>query len=679
VTIPRWISQRPTSRAFVAIGVIVLAVLGVVYGEQQRWPWLSKPMAQGMTKLLHREVSFDAAHGEPGRAQFQFLGSFQMWAPDLSVASPGWSNKPFLVRAKGSWLRMRYADIWRAWRGGGLQIEGLQADELDAHLERLADGRSSWLFNQAPDVTLPDDQTERPWLKGLAVQYLALGRGRIAYDDAPLQLSSLSEVKIGISGPRTREESTQPLTKGLSVITIGRLKGATLTLNATSPDLMPWLFGGARAAWPLRADLRVGSTRVRFQGTVDGFSQQSDVIGNLVTSGDSLATMAGLLGLTLPTTGPVDVRAVVHHRGLVTDIVVQSLRVGSSRLHGAFQLDRSGKLPMLAGRLQGQRLALVDLGPAIGVQPVSGASAAARTRVLPDRPFNLPALANMDANVLMDIDVLDLNTEFVKPLAPLQGHLTLRNAILRIDKISTRTARGSLKGWVELDGRQTTVAKWKTDLSLADVQLQEWVPALAPIGRAPFLSGRLDGRVQLTGVGRSTAAILADLDGNIQARLRQAQLSHLGIELAGIDVAQALGVYIKGDDALPLQCARADILAKRGVLVPKVMVVDTTDSTVGVRGSVSLVDETLKLDVAVAPKDVSLLALRMPLKVRGTLANPVVSLDPKPLGVKAAVALGLGLAVGPAAVLIALVDGGDRETAQALDKACAQDRLSLIP
>ena len=134
----------------------------------------------------------------------------------------------------------------------------------------------------------------------------------------------------------------------------------------------------------------------------------------------------------------------------------------------------------------------------------------------------------------------------------------------------------------------------------------------------------------MKGSGRSTAEILGSLDGQIKAHMRNASISHLAIEAGGLDIAQALGVLIKGDDSLKIQCNIIDLTVKRGLIQPKLLVLNTSDSTMWIDGLISLKTEAMGLKAIVAPKDFSPLTLRAPIKVEGTLSDPSVSIESVP-------------------------------------------------
>ena len=179
----------------------------------------------------------------------------------------------------------------------------------------------------------------------------------------------------------------------------------------------------------------------------------------------------------------------------------------------------------------------------------------------------------------------------------------------------------------------------------------------------------MSGQAKVVGQGKSTAAILGSLGGTVRMQLRDASVSHLMIEAAGLDIAQALGVMIKGDDALPIDCAVADLGAEKGVLRPRVLVLDTRDSTVWSEGSLSLANEALDLRLLVSPKDFSPLALRTPVHVRGSFADPAISVEKGPLAARVGAAALLAL-LNPLAAVIPFFDTGSSDDAQRGAQAC---------
>ncbi len=227
----------------------------------------------------------------------------------------------------------------------------------------------------------------------------------------------------------------------------------------------------------------------------------------------------------------------------------------------------------------------------------------------------------MNANVVIEVGTFDSGTDILEPLHPARAHLLLADGVLTIADFLGMTAQGKLAGYLQLDGR-TDKALWTADLRLLGVDLAQWLRLKRSGNAPPYLSGKLDGSVKVKGSGRSAAEILGSLDGDVRMHMRDAAISHLAIEAAGVDLAQALGVMIKGDEALEIRCNVADLDVIKGVARPKVVVLNTDVTTIWIDGTASLQDETLDLRAVVSPKNFSPLTLRTPVHVKGTLQQP---------------------------------------------------------
>jgi len=485
-------------------------------------------------------------------------------------------------------------------------------------------------------------------------------------------------------GPATAESvRLAPDERGLRLKATGQYRDLPVRIDLRTSGVLAFLGEGGETSQPLSLRAIVGRAEVAFDGTTRDPLHFTGLKGRFRLSGQSLANVGDALGITLPTTPPF-----TTHGTLVKDVdvwkaVFEAASIGSSRLNGAFTYDKRPKVPLLSGRLGGSRLVLADLGPAVGTPPPgSGAAKAAAAhdgRVIPDKRFDLPSLRAMNANVVVDIGTFDPGTDILEPLHPARAHLLLADGVLTIADFVGATAQGRLEGYVQLDGR-TDKALWTADLRLLGVNLAQWLRLKRSGNAPPYLSGKLDALVKVKGTGRSTAEILGTLAGDLRMHMREAAVSHVAVEAGGIDVAQALGVLVKGDDALPILCNVADLDIAQGVATPKVFVVNTRDSTIWIDGTVSLRDETLDLRAVVSPKDFSPMSLRTPIHVKGTFAQPRVSLEIGKLAGKAGAA-GLLALLNPLAALIPFIDPGAQAKAAENDAECANlvRSLGVIP
>jgi AsmA family protein len=265
--------------------------------------------------------------------------------------------------------------------------------------------------------------------------------------------------------------------------------------------------------------------------------------------------------------------------------------------------------------------------------------------------------------------MFDPGTDVIEPLRPAKAHLLLADGVLTISNFEGRTAQGSLLGYLQLDGRKNQ-ALWTADMRLRSVDLAQFLRQKRSGDAPPYLSGKLDALMKVKGSGRSAAEILGSLDGDLRLHMRNAAISHLAVEAMGIDVAQALGMVVKGDAALPILCNIADLDIENGVARPKVFIVNTGDSTVWIDGTLSFRDESLDLRAVVAPKDFSPLTLRTPVLVQGTLGDPKVSVEMGRLAGKAGAAALLAL-LHPLAAIIPFIDPGSNEDARNAGAECA--------
>ncbi len=687
----------------IGVALLVLAaglVLLIGACEWAGWPFLAGPAERATSRLLERRVQWSPMPGAAESPRLHLIGALSVKAPRIEIGAPAWSREPYFLRADDVDLRITYGALWRAWRGEPLDIAALRARTLDLRAERRIDGSASWQFGAA--AARPNRAATAAW-RLPRIGALAVDAGTLRLDDAPFELTldaslRLDEVAAARAGTRASggqaasasasppAASPSPAVpagaRGLVISAHGRYRGLPVNAGAASVGLQPLLGSdGVARPVPVAMRLRVGRAGFGFQGTVTDPLHLTGLTGSFGAAGPSLAAVGDPLGVTLPSTGAFALRGRLAKTGEVWNVVTDDATVGASRLEAALTYDTGPDVPVLAGRVGGARFLLVDLLPALGVAtvpivapvpldapppPTRLAPRPAGARTLPDREFDLPSLRAMDADVQLAFDRAELGRLFALPLQPLQAHLGLRGGRLTIDHIDARTADGSLAGTVTLDATAET-ARWTSDLRWNGVRLERWLNQPRRDPPSPYITGRLNGGAKLQGQGRSTAQILGSLDGNVWSTLADGRLSHLAIEAAGLDVAQALGVMVSGDKLLAIDCAIVDLEARHGVLRPRTMVVDTSDSTLWMDGSLSLANESLDLRAIVHPKDFSPMTLRSPLHVRGSFSQPEVSVERGTIAAKLAASALLAL-VNPLAALIPLVDTGDPSAAP---PACA--------
>ena len=644
------ILKKSRWRLFGASALIV-AVVSFGVCEYLGWPFLGGPMQRWLSTALQRTVRLSADPTASPTVRIQLLGGLDITTAYLAISSPEWSTAPHLMVARDARMTLDYSDLWRASRGQPLHIRQLRAAQFDGQLERLADGRASWQFGNTRSK--PDSAVHLPTFGQLQV-----GTGSLRYRDAPLALDL--NAKFSLVDGSGRDAGT----RGLTAQGHGVYRKLPLEMTLHTAGVLPVIADdGATLSLPVMFKVSFGRAQLSFDGTATDLLHFTALAGHFAMQGPSLAAVGDPVQVTLPTTAPFHAQGTLSKQGTVWHAVLDRMEIGESRLAGRFSYDRGTRVPLLTGRLTGSKLLLADLGPALGA-PVRGdhalspepAPRAGAGRVLPDRPFDLPTLRAMDADVEVKIAKVDLGSRVLEPLQPLRTHLRLQDGVLTLRDLDARMGQGQLAGTLALDGRGVQ-ALWTADLRWTGVRLERWIHQARDDHAPPYISGRLNGEARVAGQGKSTAAILAHLSGGVRMQLLDGSISHLGVEAAGLDIAQGLGVYLKGDDALVIQCTVADVVAEQGVLRPRVVVMDTRDSTLFLDGSLSLATEALDLRVVVTPKDFSPLALRTPLHLRGTFDQPRVALDKRKLAERLGASAVLAF-INPLAALIPMFDIG---------------------
>jgi AsmA family protein len=653
-------SRRSTAfKLAVGIGTVVGAL---AIGELSGWPFLRAPVESRLNQMFAVPVTLE------GRFRTRLIVNPHLAVERITVGAGGGVEVPHLLQARNFDVRWRWTDLWRARQGKTLRIRSLQASHIDVHAVRHSSGEASW--NVVPPSSGPAISGRAP-APMPEIERLVLQQGDVAFKDDLLKITLQAHIQQANDRADTLPWKAEAR---------GLYRGAPVKLTAQASADLPLLLQSDSnpPLMPINLSGQIGSTMFAFDGVAGALWAGQGVNGQLKVSGESLQESAAPLGVTLPATPPYSIDAHVVRQGARWFVVTDSAKVGSSELLVSMVFDTAATPPRLSGRLGGKRLALADLGPAVGAnQPPH-----TRGRVLPDEPFNLPRLNQMDANVVIDLHQLDFGTPNLAPVRNLKGHLTLQNNRLAITDLSARLAGGEVSGSTSL-AVGGEVPQWEAALRLAQVDLDTWIRGLsrgaaqAKNGPQPdprsYMSGTMGASANLKGHGSSVAEILGNANGRLQVQVSDGKISQLVTEAAGLDVAQALGMLIQGDKSLKLRCAAVDAVVTGGVVKSRNAVLDNADSTLRLQGGASFKTEALHLRLVSEPKDFSPLSLRSPVTVTGSFAQPTLGIESKGLITRIAGALALG-SVAPPAALLAFMDTGSGEdfapcTAQMATKA----------
>jgi uncharacterized protein involved in outer membrane biogenesis len=257
----------------------------------------------------------------------------------------------------------------------------------------------------------------------------------------------------------------------------------------------------------------------------------------------------------------------------------------------------------------------------------------------------------MDADVAFKANHIDIP---ILPFDRLETKLTLDAGTLKLQPAVIRIGEGTVRTNLSLYGSETPV-RVDVDTRIERVNIREF---LRGSRFAQETVGTLGGRAQLRATGTSVAQILGSADGEVFAVMAGGKISHLMIELAGLDIAEALGAAVKGDKPITIRCIVADLPAQQGVFTTRTLIFDTTDTIVQGNGTINMREETADLTLIPLPKDFSPLSLRNPIRIQGTFADPSIFTDPAGLGVNTTIKKIVNAVLTPVIGLLPPIDEG---------------------
>lgn len=630
---------RPWRTAFLVL-LLLLVILILVFD----WNWFKKPLERAVRQSTGREF---AIRGDLD-VDLGFVPTIS--AEGIYFGNADWAKQPEMASVRHLEIDLALRDLLH----GELVFPRIHLQQPRLRIERDAQGRGNWQFD-----TAEDKDPEAP-SRTILVRDLHIVDGELSVHEVQQQTDLRLELA---SGERDAEQERAPLLAQGQ----GRYRGFPFELKARIDSPLDL----SDAEHPYRLDLRAraGGTRAQLDGALASPLQLEDFDLHLALSGTNLAQLYPLVGVALPETPPYKLDGRVGRSGEVWSYNKMSGTVGDSDVAGDVSVDLGGERPMLRAALVSKRLDLDDLAGFLGATPATGEGEAAsaeqrqdaqaqarRSRVLPDHPYDLSKLKAMDADASLaaaNIETPDL------PIDSLKVHLKLDDGLLRLDPLELGVADGNIKGTLQFNARAEPIAV-ETKLKARALELSELAPDVALMEEAV---GRLSGSVDLRGRGASVAQILGGASGELGAVVGKGQVSNLLIELAGLDIAEALRYFLGKDRKIELRCAYADFGVENGLMSTRAFAVDTTDTVLHGDGNINLKDETLALRIVPQPRDRSPISLRSPLIIGGTFKDPSFRPQGGPLLLRGAAAAAL-FAIAPPAALLALIETGPGEDAQ---------------
>lgn len=552
-------------------------------------------------------------------------------ANDIVIGNAEWGKDPIMAQIK----RVEFTISIPKLIVGRLSFPEISLSDFHLALEVNKDGMPNFFIGKA------GKQREFPYIGSLSID-----NGTFTFRD-PMSNTDLSLVINTLAAAKGEQDTM------VEAIGKGKFRGMETKLRFRGGALLA--LRRADQPYPIKMTLKVGMTKASIDGTLlDPLHLKNEKV-NFVLEGSDLAELYAITDVPFPPTPAYKLAGYLTHTGNIWTFEHIEGKVGKSDLTGDLSVDHSKIPQLITGNLESRSLELKDLsgfiGASIGKKP--------HDRVLPTIPFNLEKIRAADADVLFKGD--KIITENL-PIEKMDTHLIIKDGTMKLAPLDFEIAGGKLVTAITMDGRGSHIIT-HADITAKGLHLDQLITPPKPIASK---QGIIGGRAKLDATGDSISQMMGTANGEAALIVDGGTISELTLRLSNLDFANSFLLLVGGDKNVPIQCMVANFKAVEGDFKVQDLVLDTPKVNITGDGNVNFADESLHLRLVSQSKGFSLISLRGPILVTGTLIKPKFKADTKKVATRGAAAVGLAAVTIPVAGLIPLLDFGDKK-----DSNCA--------
>ncbi|WP_165321863.1 AsmA family protein [Rhizorhabdus phycosphaerae] len=501
---------------------------------------------------------------------------------DLTIPQADWAGP-------GSTVAIRQADFGvslPALLTGRARLRDVRVDGMRLDFVRSADGRESWKGVKAKASSASGS--------GPMIDGLSIADGRLIYRDAKRD--------------RTLNAALTVDSGGLKLDGSGTVLGAPVRMTASGPTVT------GTSPWPFQADIAGAALTMRAKGRMDRPLDIRHMALTVSARAANLSYVDAIIEAGLPRTQPVRLAAQARRDG--TDWAVTALNgnIGRSHIAGGATIRKRDGRSIIEGDVYSRQFDFDDLSDARGRAIAAAKRAKAGPRVFPDTAIDLHNVARTDGRLTLKAD--KLLWPGPSPFRSLSGTLDLQHSLLRIDDLKLGLSHGTMAGSFRVDQRSGRPVMTMA-LHLNNGRLTDFAPNTQ-------VDGRLDGRLRLTGTGRTIRAAIARSNGQIGIVARNGALPARTAALLGQDLLK--GLTLDKAKQASLRCAIVRLEVRGGMATANPILIDTTRARTDISGSVNLNGEHMMLTMRGTGKQDSALKLHGPITIGGTLKQPQIAL-----------------------------------------------------
>jgi uncharacterized protein involved in outer membrane biogenesis len=596
--------------AGILAGVVVLVVAGGYF-------YLTSTDFRGLVES--RASDFTGRKTKIDKVTIDWGSTAHVHLAGLQLANPDWAKEPQMLRAEEADFDIR---LWPLLKGD-LVLPRLMLRKPEVVVEVGPQEQLNWSLGEAPVATeaakavAPKQRYQTP-----LVGRLEITEGRVAYRDPKRKLDLDGTVSTA-----TGKAGAQP-TAELSLK--GKLENQPLSVHFTGGSAL--MLRDAKEPYPLDIDVVYGGTRLTAKGTVQDPFQWTGANVDLTLAGPNLDQIYPLLGIPGPPTPPYRISGKLDREPGIWKFVNTKWHAGDSDLAGDILIDERKKPQVLTAKLVSNNLAFKDLAPLVGAPPGKSGNVSpqqaqteqqleAAGEIFPNVPLHVERLRAMNMDVTLDAKRV-VAPDYL-PVQALSFRVLIDNGVATVKPLTLAlVGGGSIAGDMAIDAR-TDAPRVRANLKGTDIEFGMFFRNSKYFDTT---HGRIQGRVVLAGQGRSLAQVMGGADGHIDAATTGGSVSDLMVSLAGLQIIDALALYVGGDHRIPILCALGRLNFQKGIVSFDRTLLDTRKSVLHVTGKVALPSQTVQAEIKAAPKSFDLLDLHGPVIVEGKIRQPAIKI-----------------------------------------------------
>jgi hypothetical protein len=536
----------------------------------------------------------------------------------VQVANADWAKTDHMLKADEVDFTIR---LWPLLKGD-IVLPRLTLQKPEVIVEKGGPhDELNWTFGESSGGTAAEAVKPKNRFQTPLIGRLEVTEGKITYQDPKRKLSLDGTISTA-TGKAGRQPQAELKLKG-------KLEGQPLTVDFTGGSAI--MLRDTKEPYPIDLEVAFGATKLTAKGQVQDPFQWADPDVDLTLSGPNLDQIYPLLGIPGPPTAPYRISGKLERDPGVWKFVQTKWRVGDSDLAGDITVDERKKPEFLTAKLVSSNLAFKDLAPLVGAAPSSGTmnqqqaqtqqQLKARGELFPNIPLHVEKLRAMNMDVTLDARKV-VAPDYL-PVQALSFRVLINDGVAKVNPIKLALiGSGTISGELGLDAR-TDTPKVHANLNGTGIELKTF------FRNSKFFDttqGGVLGHVNLVGTGRSLAHVMGTATGDVELALTGGSVSSLMVSAAGLQLFDALILYVTGDHRIPILCAAGRMNFQNGTVTFDRTLLDTQKSILHVNGTVGLQSQAVNVEVKADPKSFDLLDLHGPVSVTGKIRDPQISL-----------------------------------------------------